>query len=85
LAQNLVRLDRHRLGIDVNEKLEVIDGLDGVVPGLWGLGPIVRGVFWECTAVPDIRRQAVELAKTIAASGCFDASRRAGPESPAAA
>jgi uncharacterized NAD(P)/FAD-binding protein YdhS len=37
------------------------------VPGLWALGPIVRGVFWECTAVPDIRLQARMIAERIAA------------------
>ena len=30
------------------------------------LGPIVRGVFWECTAVPDIRIQARTVAQEIA-------------------
>jgi uncharacterized NAD(P)/FAD-binding protein YdhS len=29
---------------------------------------VVRGMFWECTAVPDIRSQAVRLADGIAAS-----------------
>jgi uncharacterized NAD(P)/FAD-binding protein YdhS len=37
------------------------------VPGLKALGPIVRGVFWECTAVPDIRAQAADLAAHMAA------------------
>ena len=34
---------------------------------LWTLGPLLRGVFWECTAVPDIRHQAVDLARAVAA------------------
>ena len=45
-----------------------IDVVVPVVPGLWALGPIVRGVFWESVAVPDIRVQAAALAETIGAS-----------------
>lgn len=33
---------------------------------LWAIGPLMRGVLWECTAVPDIRNQAVELAEAVA-------------------
>ena len=62
-------LDRHRLGVEVSERLEAIGTRGGVTPGLWALGPIVRGVFWECTAVPDIRRQAAEVADIVANSG----------------
>lgn len=67
LRQGLARLDRHRLGLDVNDDLEIIDRDGRARPNLWALGPIVRGVFWECTAVPDIRRQAQELSARIAA------------------
>jgi uncharacterized NAD(P)/FAD-binding protein YdhS len=63
--RGLFRLDRHRLGIDVTDRLEVIGAAGEVTPRLWALGPVVRGMFWECTAVPDIRRQAVELADRI--------------------
>ena len=33
---------------------------------LWALGPLLRGVLWECTAVPDIRNEAVDLARAVA-------------------
>ena len=29
---------------------------------LFALGPLTRGVFWEITAIPDIRRQSETLA-----------------------
>jgi uncharacterized NAD(P)/FAD-binding protein YdhS len=66
--QGLVRLDRHRLGIEATGALEVVGAEGRVTPGLWALGPILRGMFWECTAVPDIRGQAVRLADQIAAT-----------------
>jgi uncharacterized NAD(P)/FAD-binding protein YdhS len=65
MEQDLVRLDDHRLGLDVTSNLEVKDRFGRVTPGLWALGPIVRGVFWECTSVPDIRSQAVRVAARI--------------------
>ena len=67
IARGLVRVDRHRLGLDVSPGLEAIGRLGAVTPGLWALGPLVRGVFWECTAVPEIRVQAAELAGRIEA------------------
>jgi len=64
--QGLARIEPHGLGLAVTEALQII-GADGeVTPGLWALGPIVRGVFWECTAVPDIRVQARMVAEAVA-------------------
>jgi uncharacterized NAD(P)/FAD-binding protein YdhS len=68
VERGLVRPDRHRLGLDVTQDLRAVGADGSVSPGLWALGPMVRGVFWECTAVPDIRRQALELAGHIARS-----------------
>jgi uncharacterized NAD(P)/FAD-binding protein YdhS len=68
VERGLVRPDRHRLGLDVTDDLRAIGAAGAVSPGLWALGPMVRGVFWECTAVPDIRRQALDLAGHIARS-----------------
>ena len=60
------RLDRHRLGLEVTEALRCVDASGRVAPRLWAVGPIVRGTFWECTAVPEIRRQAHDIAESIA-------------------
>ena len=32
---------------------------------LFALGPMTRGAFWECVAVPDIRVQAWSLARRL--------------------
>jgi uncharacterized NAD(P)/FAD-binding protein YdhS len=67
LDRGLVRLDSQGLGLDVTDGLNVIQA-DGTVAGdIWALGPIVRGVFWECVAVPDIRVQAAQVAVGVAA------------------
>ncbi len=65
IERGLVRVDRHQLGLDVTPALQAINRSGAVTPGLWALGPLVRGVFWECTAVPDIRVQAVQLAERL--------------------
>lgn len=66
LARGLVRLDPNGLGIAVTEALQVVAADGRAAADLWALGPIVRGMFWECTAVPDIRVQAQMLATQVA-------------------
>jgi uncharacterized NAD(P)/FAD-binding protein YdhS len=63
--RGLARLDPWSFGLDVTETLEVRDAAGRAVPGLWALGPIVRGVFWECIAVPDVRVQAQTVASRV--------------------
>lgn len=68
LEHGLVRLDSLGFGIEVTDDLEVV-GEDGrPVSRFWALGPIVRGIFWECIAVPDIRQQAESVARLAAAA-----------------
>ena len=62
----LAQSDAHGLGLAADAGLRVLapDGM--ALPGVWALGPIVRGVFWECTAVPDIRLQARQIGQDVA-------------------
>ncbi|HYP63792.1 MAG TPA: FAD/NAD(P)-binding protein, partial [Acidocella sp.] len=76
LASGQTRPDGQGLGLEVTAGLALIDANGQPVRHLWALGPIVRGMFWECTAVPDIRQQASVLAQEVAAA-LSDAS--AGP------
>jgi len=64
-GRGLARLDARAFGLDVTETLAVRDATGQPTPGLWALGPIVRGVFWECVAVPDVRVQARRVADAI--------------------
>ena len=66
VAAGLARTDRHGMGLEVTDTLEIIGDDDTVTPRAWALGPIVQGVFWECTAVPDIRVQARAIAAEVA-------------------
>ena len=70
LDAGIARTDPQGLGLEVTEALEII-GRKGVpARRLWALGPIVRGIFWECLAVPDIRVQAHRIAVEVAQRVC---------------
>ncbi len=75
LDRSLVRLDRQGLGIEVTDGLNVVRDDGTPAERMWALGPIVRGVFWECVAVPDIRVQATHVAVSVVARLREDAPR----------
>jgi len=61
----LVRSHASGLGIDVDAQGRVVSN-DGVAhANLYALGPITQGVFWESTAVPEIRLHAAAIADAL--------------------
>ncbi len=67
LVGGTVRPDALRLGLEVTTDNAVIRH-DGSPSGrLFAVGPLTKGVFWEITAVPDIRQQGAALARHLAA------------------
>jgi uncharacterized NAD(P)/FAD-binding protein YdhS len=67
LAQGTIRPDPLHLGLDVDGEARVLDAGGRPVAGLYAIGPVTRGTFWEMTAVPDIRMQAATLAQHLGA------------------
>jgi uncharacterized NAD(P)/FAD-binding protein YdhS len=66
MARGLARPDPLRLGLDVDGALALI-GADGrPSPDLYAIGPLTRAAHWEALAVPDLRRQAAQLARRLA-------------------
>jgi uncharacterized NAD(P)/FAD-binding protein YdhS len=63
--RGLVRLDPMAMGLDVTDGLNVVGAAGRPAANLFALGPIVRGVFWECVAVPDVRTQAEQVARHV--------------------
>jgi uncharacterized NAD(P)/FAD-binding protein YdhS len=61
----IIRPDALRLGVDVTPQAQVIGRSGRANPRLLALGPMTRGVFWEITAVPDIRRQVWDTARRL--------------------
>lgn len=58
LAHGLVATDPLALGLLTDEQ-------DRAGSRLWALGPLTKGMYWEMTAVPDIRAQAERVAMAI--------------------
>lgn len=59
--RGLLTFDTLGMGIAVDADLNCV-GRDGTpARNLRALGPIVRGIFWECIAVPDVRKQAQQI------------------------
>lgn len=66
LASGRLRLDPLRIGLDVDPVCAAIDAEGRVSGSLSVIGPVTRGTFWECVAVPDIRVQADRIAQRLA-------------------
>ncbi|MFT3977006.1 MAG: FAD/NAD(P)-binding protein [Sphingomonas bacterium] len=65
VARGAIRPDAEHLGIDVDARGRTIAADGQVNDSLYAIGPMTRGAFWETVAVPDIRRQAWDLARTL--------------------
>jgi uncharacterized NAD(P)/FAD-binding protein YdhS len=64
--RGLMRADALHLGIDATADLRLI-GRDGMIfDRLFTLGPPLRGLLYETTAVPETREQAARIAQEIA-------------------
>jgi uncharacterized NAD(P)/FAD-binding protein YdhS len=66
IASGAARSDPLALGLDVDAQGRVVDARGAPNPGLFAVGPITRGAFWEVTAVPDIRNQVAALGAVLA-------------------
>ena len=65
LARGYARPDACELGLDVDEHCRLLNGNGEPKDHLLAVGPLSRGSFWEITSVPDIRVQAVQVARYL--------------------
>jgi uncharacterized NAD(P)/FAD-binding protein YdhS len=63
LRDGIARPDPLRLGLDVARDGALRDRNGIVSDRLYAVGPLTRGMFWEITAVPDLRRQCEAVAR----------------------
>lgn len=68
LDQDLAQLDPLGLGLLTDDTGAVLAPGNKPAPNLYAIGPTRRGSLWETTAVPEIRGQAMELAKRLSTS-----------------
>jgi uncharacterized NAD(P)/FAD-binding protein YdhS len=65
LGRGLATPDAHGLGLEVTEDLALVDR-DGRASRVLSLvGPLLRGAFWEATAVPELRQHAARVATRL--------------------
>jgi uncharacterized NAD(P)/FAD-binding protein YdhS len=53
------------LGLRCDPQFRVLDAAGQVCDGLYALGPLIRGHYWEMTAVAELRMAAYELAQRM--------------------
>ena len=65
MTRGLIRPDASRLGAEVDADSRLIGAEGSPQSGLYAVGPLTRGSFWEITSVPDIRAQAADVAHHV--------------------
>ena len=68
LQDGTLRPDALGIGLDVTPEGAAIDRQGHISKALYAVGPITRGIFWESTAVPDIRLHCEALAEHLMAA-----------------
>lgn len=78
LRDGLAAPDPLHLGVAATPEGQLLDAEGNALPQLWGIGALLRGNLWECTAMPEIRVAASTLARLLS-----DVEQRSRPEAHA--
>ena len=62
LAAGIVRTDKLAMGLDAAPDGRLIGNDGRIHQNIYTLGPAMKGILWETTAIPEIRSQARTLA-----------------------
>lgn len=65
ISQRIVAWDTFKLGLRVNQNSQLLDANNEVQPNMFAMGPLTKSQFWEIIAVPDIRVQVQNVAKSL--------------------
>jgi uncharacterized NAD(P)/FAD-binding protein YdhS len=63
LREGVARPHPNGYGFDLDDQSRIISAAGAPQPGLYAIGPITQGAFWESTAVPEIRARAAAIAE----------------------
>lgn len=69
LDEGLATPDALQLGVAAEADGQLLDAEGQPQPGLYGIGSLLRGNLWECTAMPEIRAAAHRVAHTLVGPG----------------
>ena len=65
LTKGWLKPDPLRLGIETDPEGRLIDQTGNAIPGLFTIGPLRIAGLWESIAIPEIRNQALQLARQL--------------------
>jgi uncharacterized NAD(P)/FAD-binding protein YdhS len=65
MEHGLAKPDALDLGLDVTKDFQLINARGEPSGSFFAIGPVTKGVFWESTAVPDIRVQVAKLVDAL--------------------
>lgn len=65
LDEGLARAPANGLGFDIDPDNRLRDTAGAAQPGLFALGPLALGSFWETLAVPELRARAAAIARAL--------------------
>ena len=68
VRKGVVRADALGLGLEIDDGLQAIGAGGAPTPGLFAVGPLTRGAFWEAIAVPDLRVHTALVAAAVVES-----------------
>jgi uncharacterized NAD(P)/FAD-binding protein YdhS len=63
--KGLIQSDLYRLGIVTTSEYEIVNANEKVETNLYTLGGNLRGMLWETTAVPELKKQCHDLASIL--------------------
>ncbi|MBB5747277.1 FAD/NAD(P)-binding protein [Brevundimonas variabilis] len=63
--RGLLTPDPSGLGARIDDRCRLVDWRNQPLTGVHAVGPLTRGAFWEITSVPDIREQALGVARAV--------------------
>lgn len=75
LAAGHIRADTHAIGLDADASGRVINHAGEAQPTLMLVGPMRRAQHWEATAVPELRKHALQVAQDILSTLTTSAAR----------
>jgi uncharacterized NAD(P)/FAD-binding protein YdhS len=74
ISKGLICADPLKIGAEMNDEAMMIGSNGKSIANLYAIGPLRKGQLWECTAIPEIREQAKQMAETVLARLSLKAS-----------
>ncbi|MBC7865487.1 MAG: oxidoreductase, partial [Bacteroidia bacterium] len=65
VSRKLIATDEIKYGLNTDLNGAIIDKSGKTLTDLFTLGPPMKGILWECVAIPEIKIQAEKLAALL--------------------